>query len=92
VLANVEPVPGIPPTAKHLAELIQTAKAQHVQVLIQEPYFPGDPGKFLQREAGVRPITASPSCDEPAAGSYLSHFQQLLGAMTAAPAAGAGAK
>jgi zinc/manganese transport system substrate-binding protein len=92
VLANVEPVPGIPPTAKHLAELIQTAKAQHVQVLIQEPYFPTDPGKFLQREAGVRPITASPSCEEPAAGSYLAHFHQLLTEMTAAPAAGAGTK
>ena len=92
VVANVEPVPGIPPTARHLAELIQIAKGRHVPVLIQEPYFPADAGKFLNREAGVRPVTASPSCDAPTAGSYLAHFDGILREMTAAPPAAAGAK
>ncbi len=86
VAANVEPVPGIPPTARHLAELIQIAKSRHVPVLIQEPYFPSESGKFLERQAGVRPIVASPSCEAPAAGSYLTHFDRILGDMAATPA------
>ena len=86
VAANVEPVPGIPPTAKHLAELIDIAKNRHVPVLIQEPYFPAESGKFLERQVGVHPVVASPSCADATAGSYLAHFDTILNDM-----AGAGA-
>jgi zinc/manganese transport system substrate-binding protein len=78
VAGNVEPVPGIPPTARHLAELVQIVKARHVGVLLQEPYFSPDAGRFLAREGGLRVVVAAPSCDSPAAGSYLAHFSGLL--------------
>ena len=81
VVNTVEPVPGIPPTAKHLAELVDQAKARKVGLLIQEPYFASDGGKFLQREAGVRPVVEAASCDAPTAGSYLQHFDALLAAL-----------
>ena len=48
--------PGIPPTGEHLAELVDIAKARKVPVLLQEPYFSDDAGKFLAREAGVRVV------------------------------------
>jgi zinc/manganese transport system substrate-binding protein len=78
VAATAEPVPGIPPTARHLAELVRIAKSRHVPLLIQEPYFSGDAGRFLAREAGVRTVMVSPSCDAIAAGSYLDHFGSVL--------------
>jgi zinc/manganese transport system substrate-binding protein len=81
VVNTVEPVPGIPPTAKHLAELVEQAKARKVNLLIQEPYFSSDGGKFLQREAGVRPVLEAASCDAPTAGGYLQHFDALLAAL-----------
>ena len=84
VVATVEPVPGIPPTARHLAELVQTAKTTRVAALIAEPYFSADPGKFLAREAGVKVITLSSSCDGPEAGSYLAHIQAVLAALAGA--------
>jgi zinc/manganese transport system substrate-binding protein len=81
VVNTVEPVPGIPPTAKHLAELVDQAKARKVELLIQEPYFSSDGGKFLEREAGVRPVTEAASCDAATAGSYLQHFDGLMAAL-----------
>ena len=81
VVNTVEPVPGIPPTAKHLAELVDQAKARKVGLLIQEPYFASDGGKFLEREAGVRPVVEAASCDAATAGSYLQHFDALLAAL-----------
>jgi zinc/manganese transport system substrate-binding protein len=81
VVNTVEPVPGIPPTAKHLAELVDQAKARKVALLIQEPYFSSDGGKFLEREAGVRPVTEAASCDAATAGSYLQHFDGLMAAL-----------
>ncbi|HYM81948.1 MAG TPA: metal ABC transporter substrate-binding protein [Candidatus Limnocylindria bacterium] len=78
VAGTVEPVPGIPPTARHLAQLVQIAKSRHVRLLIQEPYFSKDAGRFLGRQAGVQSVVAAPSCDAPAAGSYLAHFSRVL--------------
>ncbi len=78
VVATVEPVPGIPPTARHLAELVQLAKARKVGVLLQEPYFSADAAQFLARNAGVRAVVASSACDTDAAGSYLAHFDRVL--------------
>lgn len=81
VVDTVEPVPGIPPTARHLAELVSKAKARQVKVLIQEPYFASDGGRFLERQAGVRPVVQATSCADITAGSYLRHFDELLAAL-----------
>ena len=81
VVNTVEPVPGIPPTARHLQELVDQAKARRVGILIEEPYFSSDGGKFLNRQAGVRPVVQSASCDAPAPGSYLQHFDTVMAAI-----------
>jgi zinc/manganese transport system substrate-binding protein len=87
VAGTVEPVPGIPPTARHLADLVQIAKSRKVSVLLQEPYFSADGGRFLERETGLRLVVQAASCDGPEAGSYLAHFPVVLQAL-----AGGGAK
>jgi zinc/manganese transport system substrate-binding protein len=78
VAAEAEPVPGIPPTGRHLGEVVKIAKERRVPVFLQEPWFSSDAGRFLAREAGLRVVVASPSCDSPAAGSYLSHISELI--------------
>ena len=78
IAGEAEPVPGIPPTAKHLAELVGLIKARKIPILLQEPYFSDDAGKFLARETGLRVVVASQSCDAPSAGSYLTHFQDVM--------------
>jgi zinc/manganese transport system substrate-binding protein len=88
VLGTVEPVPGIPPTARHLADLVQIVKSRGVSVLIQEPYFSGDAGRFLAREGGLRVVVASASCAAPSAGSYLDHFTDLVQQLRAGKQAG----
>jgi zinc/manganese transport system substrate-binding protein len=86
VVNTVEPVPGIPPTAKHLAEVETDIRARKAAVLIQEPYFSQDAGKLLARDTGIRVVTASGACDGDAAGSYLAHFDALGSAMAGGPA------
>ena len=81
IAGEAEPVPGIPPTAKHLAELVSLVKARKIPILLQEPYFSDDAGKFLAREAGLRVVVASQSCDASSAGSYLMHFQDVMNAL-----------
>lgn len=84
VAGTAEPVPGIPPTARHLANLVRIAKSRQVPLLIQEPYFSNDAAKFLARQAGVRTAVVTPSCDAPTAGSYLEHFASIFQKMAQA--------
>lgn len=81
IAGQAEPVPGIPPTGKHLAELVDIVKTRKVPLFLQEPYFSDDAGRFLQREGGLRVVVVSPSCDSPEAGSYLAHFHSVLTAL-----------
>jgi len=81
VADNVEPVPGIPPTARHLADLVEVVKRRGVPVLIQEPYYSPDAGRFLERQTGIRIVVDAPSCAGPDAGAYLSHFGVLMQAI-----------
>lgn len=81
VAANVEPVPGIPPTGAHLQKLVNVVRERRPLVLLQEPYFADEAADFLARETGLRMVKVSPSCDEPRAGSYLEHFDAVVAAI-----------
>jgi zinc/manganese transport system substrate-binding protein len=84
VAATVEPFPGIPPTARHLQELVALIRARSIPLLLMEPYFSGDSAKFLGRETPIRIVTSSASCTAPTAGSYLAHFEELIDHFTGA--------
>lgn len=81
IVANVEPVPGIPPTGAHLQKLVEVVRQRRPLVLLQEPYFADEAAGFLAREAGLRMVKISPSCDAPEAGSYLGHFDAVVAAI-----------
>lgn len=82
VVSTMEPVPGIPPTGRHLKELVDIIKLRRVSLVLSESYFAADAGKFLTRETGVRVVVASPSCANPSASSYFEHFEELIGLLT----------
>jgi len=80
IVGKVEPVPGIPPNARHLSDLLGIAKAEKVTRLLQEPYFPKDGGEFLHRQAGIVVLTLAPSCKGAGAEDYFAHFDALVAA------------
>jgi zinc/manganese transport system substrate-binding protein len=75
---SVEPLPGIPPTGKHLAALVEIIRKDGISILIQEPYFPDAAPGFLARETGIRVFKFAPSCDDAKPGSYLRHFDDMI--------------
>ncbi len=83
IAGTAEPVPGIPPTGKHLAELVRIGRERKVPVLLQETYFSDDAGKFLARETGLRVVKVAPSCDDVRPGSYLAHIEQVADQLAA---------
>ena len=54
IVGQVEPKPGIPPSAKHLAGLLDTIKNQNVRLLLNENFRERSSGKFLSDKTGIQ--------------------------------------
>lgn len=78
IAGTVEPLPGIPPTAKHLAELVETIKRNGIAILLQESYFPDDAPRFLARQTGIKVFKFPPSCSDVKPDSYFRHFEEIV--------------
>ena len=82
ILGYVEPYPGIPPTGKHLAKLINIIKDNNIPILIQEPFFPDDAPKFLQRQTGIKVFKMGPSCMGIGKDDYIKEFDVIINKLT----------
>ena len=78
IAGTVEPLPGIPPTANHLAELVGIIKRDAISILLQESYFPDAAPKFLARQTGIKIFKFSPSCSDVKPDSYFQHFDEIV--------------
>lgn len=54
VVGDMEPRPGIPPTTKHLQELIELMKARKVVGILAAPYYDPRHARFLADATGAR--------------------------------------
>ena len=54
LVGEVEPKPGIPPTAKHIAELERTMKTRGVKIIIIEPFNETATPRRVSKDTGAR--------------------------------------
>jgi ABC-type Zn uptake system ZnuABC Zn-binding protein ZnuA len=79
VIGEVEPKPGIPPTAKHLAGLIRQIKDKSAKVVIKEYFEENRTPKKISEETGARIINLSQAVGEPEnAKDYLLLMEQNI--------------
>lgn len=52
-VATLEARPGIPPTASHLAALLDTARTKKVAVIVRTPFDPDGPARWLSEKSGI---------------------------------------
>ncbi|MBZ0269240.1 metal ABC transporter substrate-binding protein [bacterium] len=82
IAGQVEPLPGIPPSAHDLADLAAAIRQRGHLPVVRDVYHDKSLVQFLVREAGARPVVLQASCPEPTSASYLSTFDlaaKLLG-------------
>jgi ABC-type Zn uptake system ZnuABC Zn-binding protein ZnuA len=71
VMDYVEPKPGIPPTARHVAELIDRIGHDHVRVLLAANYFERSKPQLIADRTGIVPVVVPMSVGgEPGVDSY----------------------
>ena len=59
LIGSIEPKPGIPPSARHLEGLAETAKQQGLDFLIQDLYHEAKSARYLSEKTGI-PVTTLP--------------------------------
>jgi zinc/manganese transport system substrate-binding protein len=52
-VAYVEPKPGLPPTAAHVAAVLKVLRARHVPLILQEDWYPSSTSELLARNSGA---------------------------------------
>ncbi len=62
VVDTLEPAPGIPPTAQHVAKVIDTIKRLGIKVLLYEPYFSKDVVVKVEKQTGIRGVILYQDC------------------------------
>ena len=53
IVANVEPVPGVPPGAGHLEKVLSDVRAQQVVMIVQEHFRDKEASSWLARQRGI---------------------------------------
>ena len=85
IVGQVEPLPGIPPSARDLAELAAAIRARGELPVVREVYHSESALSFLTRESGARPVVLAASCGHPTPESYLDTFDHAAEALGHAP-------
>lgn len=82
---ELEPKPGLPPSAAHLESVVRTAKASSACCIVQEPFQPEKPGRFVSEKAGIPLLVlhTEPAPDEGIA-DYLALFDKAVEALAKA--------
>ena len=71
VVDYVEPKPGIPPTARHVADLIERIRSEHIKVLLAANYFEESKPALIAERTGIVPVIVPTSVGgEPGIDTY----------------------
>lgn len=84
---EIEPKPGISPSAAHLTQLVDRIKAEGIGLLILEPYYERRSAAFLAEQTGIRVAVVPPSVGaRPEIKNYFDLFDAIVAALREAGA------
>ena len=80
---EVEPKPGIAPSASHLSQLVQRIKAEQIDLLVMEPYYERRSARYLNDQTGIRIAVLPQSVGAlPQIKTYFDLFDRIVAILT----------
>lgn len=73
---TLEPLPGIPPTPRHISQVLQKIRDQDVPAIVQEPYYPRNTAQTLTKLAKIELVIIASGTDFPKQ-TYIERIQEL---------------
>jgi zinc/manganese transport system substrate-binding protein len=81
-IGYIEPKPGVPPDPKHLAELVQVAKAQGAKIVIVESFYPRNTAQKVAELGGMKLLVLPSDCGS--GQTYFALMDSLVDQLVAA--------
>jgi zinc/manganese transport system substrate-binding protein len=82
IVDEVEPKPGIAPSAASLTKLINRIKTEKISVLIMEPYYERRSSRYLQEQTGIQIAVLPQSVgSQPNIHNYIDLFDGIVKAL-----------
>jgi len=83
-LANLEPKPGIPPSPRHVVEVLRVGRARGARVVLQESFYPDKTGRLVAKKLDGEVVTLPGGADVASGESYIEHMDHIIDALEAA--------
>jgi len=83
-IGELEPKPGIPPTSRHVAALLQLGKAKGVKCVIQEAFYPDKTGRLVANKLGGQVVLLAAGSDVGAGETYIDHMTHVIDSLEGA--------
>lgn len=85
VVGQLEPLPGIAPSPKHLSRVVGLVKEENVSLILQENFYSRRPADFVAGRTGI-PVVVVPNSvgASPEAKDYFSLFRVIVSQMVEA--------
>ncbi len=81
IAAELEPLPGVPPSPAHLAKVVDLAKQQKIALILKEPFYPARPARFVAAQAGdIRVAEINSYGTDASADGYFKMMDAIVGA------------
>ena len=87
IVGHLEPMPGVPPTTKHLEQIIELIRAQDVKIVLASAYYDPRYAKFVSEKSGASVLKMANQVDAaPGTESYVGMIdydvRQVVAAMS----------
>jgi zinc/manganese transport system substrate-binding protein len=83
-IAELEPKPGVPPTPRHVAEVLKLARAKEAKVILQEAYYPDKTGRLVAKKLAGQVVVLPGGTDVGSGETYIEHMGHVVDAFVAA--------
>jgi len=77
----IEPKPGIPPTATHVARVLVLAKQKGVKAILQEAFYPDATSEVLAQKIPAALVILPGGTNVKAGQTYIEHIDEIVGAI-----------
>ncbi|MCS7253792.1 MAG: metal ABC transporter substrate-binding protein [Armatimonadota bacterium] len=85
IIGQLEPKPGIPPSARHISELIELMKANEVKVILKEPFYENRFPRLIAQQTGAKLVEVAPSIGgDKGVNTYRDLLTNILGKLVEA--------
>jgi zinc/manganese transport system substrate-binding protein len=85
VVDHLEPKPGIPPNPRHVAQVVELAKARKVACLLQEAWWPTSTSAPAAQKIGVPLVVIPGMTNFPAGQTYTAFLGAIAGQLSKVP-------